>query len=78
MKLILKSAKTELPPLLRQVLVFTKNGERYIAARYQATKNDTKWGLIFQKRIIGVIIDNVESWSYFYNEELPGIEDIKE
>lgn len=78
MKLNLKSAKTELPPLLRQVLVFTKYGEKYIAARYQANKNETKWGLIFQKRIIGVIIDDVESWSYFYMDEEPGIEDIKE
>ncbi len=78
MRLHFKDTKTELPPLLRQVLVFTKNGEKYIAARYQATKDTIKWGLIFQKRIIGAVTDNVGKWTYFYTDKAVDVEDIKE
>lgn len=62
------SAEKELPPLGTKVVVYTKEGHHYVAARVEHSKANTLWGLLFRDKVIGVV-ENVTHWGLLVKKE---------
>jgi hypothetical protein len=67
-----------LPSVQTPVMVFTKEGSKYIAARFETENasnnknvNQIKWGLVYNRKIIGEVVA-VTHWCQLVRvEELP-------
>lgn len=67
-----------LPPVQTPVMVFTKGGSNYIAARFEiqnassnTSVNQIRWGLVYNRQIIGEVTA-VTHWCQFVrNLEFP-------